>query len=252
MKKLMNSLLDRILFWSLPFALFLLLMNSCSEYRNENTTATHQYGFDDRYESLIDSIITILTLEEKIYMLHGCGMFVSGGVERLGIPELRYTDGPTGVREEMERSTWNPLNLTTDSVTFFPTGTALAATWNEELAFRYGQAIGRETNARGKDILLGPAVNIIRTPLCGRNFEYFTEDPWLNSRIAIGYINGVQSQNVAACIKHYALNNQEYERGRVDVIVDERTLQHAKPEYTPSWEHITRQAETGCVKTTTC
>jgi beta-glucosidase len=179
---------------------------------------------NENYEPVIDSILKLLTLDEKIHMIHGCGMFVSGGVERLNIPELRYTDGPTGVREEMERNSWKPLELTTDSVTFFPTGTALAATWNKELAYLFGKAIGSETNARGKDILLGPGVNIIRTPLCGRNFEYFTEDPYLNSQIAVGYIHGVQSQNVAACIKHYAMNNQEYERGIVNTIIDERTM----------------------------
>ena len=195
-------------------------------------------GFDPKYETAIDSILQLLTIEEKIHMIHGNGMFVSGGIERLGIPELRYTDGPTGIRQELERNSWEPLNLTTDSVTFFPTGTALAATWNEELAYRYGSAIGSEANARGKDVLLGPGVNIIRTPLCGRNFEYFSEDPYLNSRIAVGYIRGVQSRNVAACVKHYAVNNQEYQRWLTDVNMDERTLREI---YLPVYEAAVKE-----------
>jgi beta-glucosidase len=181
-------------------------------------------GFNIKYEPVIDSIIKLMTLDEKIAMLHGDGTFVSKGIERLGIPELNYTDGPNGIREDLERTTWKPLKLTTDSATFFPTGTALAATWNRKLAVEYGKAIGMEARARKKDVLLGPGVNIIRTPLCGRNFEYFTEDPFLNGEIAAGYVNGVQSENVAACVKHFALNNQETERGKISVNVSERAL----------------------------
>ncbi len=198
------------------------------------------FGFNYEYEPRIDSILKLLTLEEKIHMIHGSGNFVSGGVERLGIPELNYTDGPTGIRDELERQSWASLNLDTDSITFFPTGTALAATWNTELAHRYGKAIGSEANARGKDVLLGPAVNIIRTPLCGRNFEYFSEDPYLASEIAVGYVKGVQEQNVAACVKHYALNNQEYQRGRINVKVDERALREI---YLPVYKSTALDAE---------
>ncbi len=216
--------------------LFTCLLSCASK---EDDKGNHLSGFQGEYETIIDSVINLLTLEEKIYMIHGNGMFTSGGVDRLGIPEVHYTDGPTGIREELERDSWSPLNLTTDSVTFFPTGTALAATWNEVLAYRYGIAIGSEANARDKDILLGPGVNIIRTPLCGRNFEYFTEDPVLNSRIAVNYINGVQSQDVAACIKHYALNNQEYERWGINVIIDERALYEI---YLPVYEAAVTEA----------
>lgn len=183
-----------------------------------------EYGFNEKYEPLVDSVLKLLTLEEKVYMIHGSGMFFSGGVERLGIPELQYADGPTGIREEGERGSWASLNLDTDSATFFPTGTALAASWNTELALRYGKAIGSEANARGKHILLGPSINIIRTPISGRNFEFFSEDPFLTSQMAVGYVNGVQSQDVAACVKHFILNNQEYQRGSINVEVDERTL----------------------------
>lgn len=197
---------------------------SCIQFTGNAIPESADYGFNDAYEPKIDSILRLLTLEEKIHMIHGSGKFVSGGVERLGIPELKYTDGPTGIREELERDSWIPLGLDTDSVTFFPTGTALAATWNTELAFRYGKAIGNEANARGKHVLLGPAVNIIRTPLSGRNFEYFSEDPHLASGIAVEYILGVQEQDVAACVKHYILNNQEYQRGIINVEADERAL----------------------------
>ncbi|MBN1782221.1 glycoside hydrolase family 3 C-terminal domain-containing protein [bacterium] len=175
-------------------------------------------------EMKADSILNLLTLEEKVALLHANSKFTSTGVPRLGIPELASADGPTGVREELERDSWEPLNLPTDSATFFPAGPSLAATWNVGLARRYGEALGEETRARGKDILLAPSVNIIRTPLSGRNFEFFTEDPVLNAEIAVAYIQGLQSRDVAACIKHYAVNNQEFNRWRVDVLMNERTL----------------------------
>ncbi|HDQ44495.1 MAG TPA: glycosyl hydrolase [bacterium] len=175
-------------------------------------------------ETRADSVLRLLTLDEKIALLHGHSMFTSGGVPRLGIPELSMADGPTGVREELERDSWEPLNWTTDSSTYFPAGPALAATWNRDLAVRYGEALGEEARARGKDILLGPSVNIIRTPLSGRNFEFLTEDPYLNAEIAAGYIRGLQSRDVAACIKHYAVNNQEAMRNRIDVRMSERAL----------------------------
>lgn len=226
----------------LPVLLVIFLI-SCITDKGEDACNVDRYKFNEQYESIIDSIINLITLEEKIDMIHGDGLFMTKGVERLGIPDLYYTDGPTGVREEMEKYSWNSLNLTTDSVTFFPTGTALAATWNEELAFEYGKAIGSETRARSKDILLGPGVNIIRTPLCGRNFEYFTEDPFLNSRIAVGYIKGVQIQDVAACVKHYAVNNQETNRGRINVLMDERTLREI---YLPVYKATATEAQAYC------
>lgn len=208
----------------LTSVLVFVLYSACVPVHQDESPIAKEYGFDDKYEPKIDSILELLTLEEKIHMIHGNGMFVSGGIEKLGIPDLTYTDGPTGIREELERHSWDPLNMDNDSVTFFPTGTALAATWNTDLSLRYGKAIGNEANARRKDILLGPGVNIIRTPVCGRNFEYFSEDPLLASDIAVGYIRGVQERDVAACVKHYALNNQEYQRWIIDVEVDERAL----------------------------
>jgi len=172
----------------------------------------------------IEGIISKMTLEEKIDMLHGNGMFTSPGIERLGIPELKYTDGPLGIREEISKNSWNSLKLTNDSATFFPAGSALAATWNPEMAYLLGTGMGEEARSRGKDILLAPAVNITRIPTGGRTFEYLSEDPFLNSRLAVGYIKGVQGQGVAACVKHFALNNQETNRGSVNIIVDDRTM----------------------------
>jgi len=171
----------------------------------------------------IDAIIKKLTLEEKIDMLHANGIFSSAGVERLGIPELMTDDGPLGVREDVKPG-WGSANLTTDSATFFPNGSALAATWNPELAYRYGHDMGEEARARKKYIMLAPAFNIARTPLCGRTYEYYSEDPFLNARLAVQSVKGIQSQHIAACVKHFAVNNQEVERDRVSVDVDERAL----------------------------
>jgi len=171
----------------------------------------------------IDAVIKKLTLEEKISLLHANGIFSAGGIKRLGIPEIMTDDGPLGVREDVKEG-WGSANLTTDSATFFPNGSALAATWNPELAYRYGHDMGEEARARGKNVMLAPAFNICRTPLCGRTYEYYSEDPFLNSRLAVQSVKGIQSQHVAACVKHFIVNNQEVERGRVSVNIDERAL----------------------------
>ncbi|MEO6550006.1 MAG: glycoside hydrolase family 3 C-terminal domain-containing protein [Ferruginibacter sp.] len=171
----------------------------------------------------IAGIIKKLTLEEKIGMLHANGIFSSAGVKRLGIPGLMTDDGPLGVREDVKEG-WGSANLSTDSATFFPNGSAIAATWNPQLAYRYGHDMGEEARVRNKTIMLAPAFNIARTPLCGRTYEYYSEDPFLNARLAVQAVKGIQSQHVAACVKHYAVNNQEVERGKVDVQVDERAL----------------------------
>ncbi|HLP17352.1 MAG TPA: glycoside hydrolase family 3 C-terminal domain-containing protein [Bacteroidota bacterium] len=195
-------------------------------------------------EKRIDRLIASMTVEEKCAMLHMNSMFSSTGVERLGIPELRCTDGPFGVREELERNSWNPLHLTTDSATFFPTGSALAATWNPARAYQYGVALGEETRARGKQVILGPAVNITRTPINGRTFEYMSEDPYLNSRLVVGYITGVQSTGTASCVKHFAVNNQESNREAIDVRVDERALREI---YLPAFKAAVREADVRCI-----
>ena len=174
-------------------------------------------------DSKIDGVIKKLTLEEKISLLHANGIFSAGGIKRLGIPQIMTDDGPLGVREDVKEG-WGSANLTTDSATFFPNGSALAATWNPELAYRYGHDMGEEARARNKNVMLAPAFNICRTPLCGRTYEYYSEDPFLNSRLAVQSVKGIQSQHVAACVKHFIVNNQEVERGRVSVNVDERAL----------------------------
>jgi beta-glucosidase len=194
---------------------------------------------DGSIELKADSLLKLLTVEEKIALLHANAKFSSQGVPRLGIPELKSADGPTGVREEMERDSWEPLNLPTDSATFFPAGPSLAATWNRDLARRYGEALGEETRAREKDIILGPSVNIIRTPISGRNFEFFSEDPFLNAEIAVAYIRGVQSKDVAACVKHYIANNQELNRWGVDVLMSERALREI---YMPVYRAVVKKA----------
>lgn len=181
----------------------------------------------------INNLINQMTLDEKISMIHANSKFTSAGIERLNIPEWKLSDGPHGVREEINRDDWDPAGLDNDFATYLPVGTALAATWNPDLALEFGQVLGREARGRGKDVILGPGINIHRTPLCGRNFEYMSEDPLLISNLAVPYIQGVQSQDVAACVKHFALNNQEYERFRVNVEVDERTLREI---YLPGFE----------------
>lgn len=163
-------------------------------------------------EKQIRDLTAQMTLEEKVDMLHGQTMFTSAGVERLGISSIKYADGPFGIREELEPRSWTPLGLTTDSATFFPTGSALAATWSEEMAYLYGKGMAEEARTRGKDMILGPAINIQRIPTGGRTYEYLSEDPLLSSRLAVGYVRGVQDNGAAACIKHYALNNQENNR----------------------------------------
>ena len=175
-------------------------------------------------EARVEDLLGRMTLDEKISLLHGDSKFTTAAIPRLGLPRRWLSDGPHGVREDIGPDTWNPSGHTDDFATAMPCGIALAATWNPELANAEGAVIGQEARARGKDIMLGPGVNIMRTPLCGRNFEYFGEDPWLSGRIAVGYIRGAQAQDVASCVKHFAANNQETQRNSIDVAMDERTL----------------------------
>ena len=175
-------------------------------------------------ETKIDSILSLLTLTEKVAMCHAQSKFSSPGVPRLGIPELWMSDGPHGVRAEVAWDSWEYANWTNDSITAFPALTCLAATFNPELSYQYGLALGEEARYRDKDVLLGPGVNIYRTPLNGRNFEYMGEDPYLASVMAVPYIHGVQQNGVAACVKHYALNNQELWRDHINVKISDRAL----------------------------
>lgn len=175
------------------------------------------------HDNSIDSIIAGMSLEEKVQMLHSKSIMSSEGIPRLGIQEIRYADGPFAIREEIGDH-FAPLGWETDSATYYPTGSALAATWSEELAYEYGTGMGIEARRRGKDLILGPAINIQRLPVGGRTYEYLSEDPFLASRITVGYTKGAQDAGTGVCLKHFAVNNQELNRGNVNSSVDERTL----------------------------
>ena len=175
-------------------------------------------------EERIEDALSRMTVEEKVRLLHANGGYRSWGVPRLGIPDNNPTDGPVGLRPEMEWSNWNNAHANNDSCTAFPSMICLAATWNPEMGVLFGKAYSEEALYRNKNIILGPGVNIFRTPMNGRNFEYMGEDPYLASKMGVSYIQGVQSNHVAACVKHYALNNQEVNRHTTNVIVDNRAL----------------------------
>lgn len=175
-------------------------------------------------EQRVDDALSRMTTAEKIAIIHAQSKFSSPGVQRLGIPELWTTDGPHGIRPEVMWDQWEQAEWTNDSCTAFPALTALAATWNPDLSLLYGRSIGQEARYRNKNVLLGPGVNMLRTPLNGRNFEYMGEDPYLASVMVVPYIQGVQENGVATCVKHYALNNNEVNRHQSNVIVGERAL----------------------------
>lgn len=175
-------------------------------------------------EQRVEDALKRMTLDEKIAVIHAQSKFSSPGVARLGMPDFWTDDGPHGVRPDVLWDEWMQAGQTNDSCVAFPALTCLAATWNPQLAYSYGKALGEEALYRGKDMILGPGVNILRTPLGGRNFEYMGEDPYLASRMVVPYIQGLQSNGVAACVKHFALNNDEEYRNQVNVIVDDRAL----------------------------
>ena len=175
-------------------------------------------------EERVEDALSRMTLEEKIAVTHAQSKFCSPGVARLGIPEFWMTDGPHGIRPEVLWDEWDQAGWTNDSCVAFPALTCLAATWDTDMSMLYGKSIGEEARYRNKTVLLGPGVNIYRTPLDGRNFEYMGEDPYLAGRMVVPYVQGVQQNGVAACVKHYALNNQEVNRHTTNVIVDDRAL----------------------------
>lgn len=175
-------------------------------------------------EERVEDALSRMTLEEKIAVTHAQSKFCSPGVARLGIPEFWMTDGPHGIRPEVLWDEWDQAGWTNDSCVAFPALTSLAATWDTDMSMLYGKSIGEEARYRNKTVLLGPGVNIYRTPLNGRNFEYMGEDPYLAGRMVVPYVQGVQQNGVAACVKHYALNNQEVNRHTTNVIVDDRAL----------------------------
>lgn len=191
-------------------------------------------------ESRVKDALGRMTLEEKVALCHAQSKFSSAGVPRLGIPELWMSDGPHGVRAEINWNDWGYANWTNDSITAFPALTCLAATWNPEMSALYGKAIGEEARYREKDVLLGPGVNIYRTPLNGRNFEYMGEDPYLASIMCVPYIQEVQKNGVAVSVKHYALNNQELWRGHIDVQLSDRALYEI---YLPAFKAAVEQGK---------
>ena len=189
-------------------------------------------------EERVEDALSRMTFDEKVAMLHAEGKFASAGVPRLGIPDLWMSDGPHGVRAEINWNDWGYSKRTNDSITAFPALTALAATWNPSLADLYGTALGEEAVYREKDVILGPGVNIYRTPLNGRNFEYMGEDPYLAGTLVVPYIQGMQRNGVAACVKHFALNNQEKWRGHIDVQLSDRALHEI---YLPAFEKAVKE-----------
>ena len=195
-------------------AFFLLLMTCEMSFSQTNPAI----------EKRIQQLIKQMTLKEKVGMLHGNSKFYTSEIKRLGIPEWALSDGPHGVRAEMNRHNWKYAGWINDSATCFPPGTAMAASWNLELAKQRGFVLGEEARYRKKDVLLGPGINIIRSPLCGRNFEYLSEDPYLISELTVSYIKALQSKDVAASVKHFAANNQEENRFAVDVTMSDRAL----------------------------
>jgi beta-glucosidase len=221
------------------FLLCLFMMPACGQLVAADETAPVYLDANQPLETRAADLLSRLTLDEKISIIHADSKFTTAAIPRLGIPRRWLDDGPHGVREDIGPDTWAPAGRTDDFSTAMPAGICLAATWNPELGFSEGEAIGQEARARGKDIMLGPGVNILRTPLCGRNFEYLGEDPLLSGVMASGYIRGEQSQDISSCVKHFALNNQEFERGTINVEVDERALREI---YLPAFKAAVQEA----------
>ncbi|MCG2793504.1 MAG: glycoside hydrolase family 3 C-terminal domain-containing protein [Weeksellaceae bacterium] len=206
------------------FVFLSLLSLTYSASKAQNKTLPIYLDDSKPVEQRVQDALSRMTLEEKVAMLHAQSKFSSAGVPRLGIPEFWTTDGPHGVRAEVKWDEWDQAGWTNDSIIAYPALTALSATWNKKMSWSYGKALGEEARYRKKDILLGPGVNIYRTPLNGRNFEYMGEDPYLTSKMAVPYIQGVQSNGVATSVKHFAFNNQEMFRHTSNVKVDDRAM----------------------------
>lgn len=196
---------------------------------------------EKKREKEIGKLVKKLTLDEKIAMIHGASLFRSGAVERLGIPALETSDGPMGVRAEFMDDRWIPSGNQDDMVSYLPSNSALASTWNTELAYEMGYVLGAEARGRGKDVILAPGINIKRDPRCGRNFEYMTEDPQLAASLVVPFVKGVQENDVAACVKHFAANGQETDRLMVDEQIDDRTLYEL---YLPAFKAAVQEAGT--------
>lgn len=205
--------------------LLILALSFSMAFSNGQSKSSPVYLNDDAsVEARVEDVLSRLTIQEKIDLIHAQSKFSSKGVPRLGIPENWLSDGPFGVRPENLWDKWGNAGWTNDACTALPTLTCLAATWNTELSYHYGKVLGEEARYRNKNVILGPGVNMFRTPINGRNFEYMGEDPYLASKMVVPYIRGVQESKVAACVKHFALNNQEANRSKINVVVDDRTL----------------------------
>lgn len=221
--------------YTLPILAFMMSLSSVSQaevpvYQDESRPI----------EERVEDALKRMTLREKVAMCHAEGKFASAGVPRLGIPDLWMSDGPHGVRAEINWNDWGYSRRTNDSITAFPALTALAATWNPSLSGLYGNALAEEALYREKDVMLGPGVNIYRTPLNGRNFEYMGEDPYLAGVLVVPYIREMQKNGVAACVKHYALNNQEQWRGHIDVNLSDRALYEI---YLPAFKKAVKEGK---------
>jgi beta-glucosidase len=218
---------------------FLLLMIMTSFYNCERKATSSMKDKSPEISSeKIEALLTQMTLKEKLSLIHASSSFTSGGIPRLNIPEISMSDGPHGVRYEHGRG-WSRLENADDQATYLPTGITLASTWNKSLGLQYGRVLGSEAKERNKNIILGPGINIIRSPLNGRNFEYLSEDPYLTAQMAIGYVNGVQEHGVAACAKHFVANNQETNRSNVDALVSNRALHEI---YLPAFKTVVQDA----------
>lgn len=232
-------------FYTIIIILLLSASVSAANNNQPKCNATEIY-LDDSFpiEKRIEDALSRMTLHEKVDMCHAQSKFSSPGVPRLGIPEVWSSDGPHGIREEVLWDEWKGAKWTNDSCTAYPALTCLAATWNPDIAALYGKSIGQEARYRNKNVLLGPGVNIYRTPLNGRNFEYMGEDPFLASTMVVPYIREVQKNGVAACVKHFALNNQEDNRYEVNVEVSDRALREI---YLPAFEAAVKEGKAWAV-----
>ncbi len=229
--------------FALPSLLVVTLALNMSAQTTDTNTAPLYMDPTKAVDVRVDDLLSRMTLEEKVSLVHANGSFTTAGVPRLGIPVRYFSDGPLGVRETLGPQ-YQPVGLGNDFSTAMPAGICLAATWDPDAAYAEGETIGEEARARGKDIMLGPAVNIYRTPLCGRNFEYFGEDPFLAGQMAVGYIHGEQSQDVSSCVKHFAMNNQEDHRTSVNVEADERAVREI---YLPAFKAAVQEGGVWCV-----
>jgi len=220
------------------------VMSLCAQDNPALTSLPPYLDTNQPVEARVDDLLGRMTLDEKIALVHADSKFSTAAIPRLGIPRRWIDDGPHGVREDVGPYSWNPSGRTDDYATWLPALSALGSTWNVGLAAACGDVLGQEARARDKDIILAPIVDIARTPICGRIYEYFSEDPFLNARMGVSYIEGVQSNDVAACVKHFVGNNQEEGRGIINMDMADRTLREI---YLPPFEAAVKEAHVWAV-----